>query len=97
MVAASGQLGGRRELEAMGSRLLVALEQADRMTHQTSRSMSVDLGDQVLTAIRLRTSDGFAVTMAFLTAAALSETARAAVYQLLPNAAPAPSTAPTAR
>ncbi len=85
MVAASPPSTPREELEGMGSRLLVALEHADRMTGRASRSLAIDLGDRVLTGIRVRAADGVTVTLALLTRGPLPDTVRTGLYPLLPE------------
>ncbi|MBK7861257.1 MAG: hypothetical protein IPJ65_22130 [Archangiaceae bacterium] len=85
MVASGSTQASREELEAVGSRLLVALEQADRISGAPGRSVAVDLGERVLTGVRVRAADGVTVTLALVTRAALAEPVRAALYQLLPE------------
>ncbi|MBK8998626.1 MAG: hypothetical protein IPM35_23135 [Myxococcales bacterium] len=83
LVAKAGELD-RSRAEGMGARMAFAMEHADRMADgEASRSIVVDFGEHVATALRMRAPDGRQFVLGVVALAPLSPEVRREVERAL--------------
>lgn len=84
LVASAGSVDKDRA-EGMGARIVVSMEHADRMADQSARSRSlvIDFGERVVTALRVVLPDGQDLVLCVLAPVALPDDVRDEIHRAL--------------